>query len=107
MVWHEIQRRLLDQGRDGARMQEGEIAALDADVDELVSAIRQCPNFRQASPLLTELGELQTLLATLAFKYRVPLSPKQRRLVRQFDRWDDPDLRAAVFAAVKKDRFPW
>jgi hypothetical protein len=60
----------------------------------------------KSEKLLNELGDIQLLLAKLLFKYDMPLSQKQKSLVRQFDRCDDPTVREMVFNAIKEGKFP-
>ena len=79
--------------------------SLDEGIDELLTKIRGCTEMAAAEPYLMELGELQTLLATLAFKYRVALTQRQKMLVREYDRFDVAEVRNEAFHAVKEGRF--
>lgn len=81
--------------------------ALDVEIEDLMRRIRGCDSSDAADDLLQELGQIQTNLATLAFKYRVPLSPRQRQIVRQYDRFDVLDLRRKTFHQIKNADYPW
>lgn len=105
-VSSDIRARIAQIGRYGAQVSCDEIMELDKEIDGLVFTIKCAGDLAMAHESLMELGELQELLALLAFKYDVPLSPKQKALVRGFDRPDDAGLRLRVFRAVKEGRFP-
>jgi hypothetical protein len=79
--------------------------ALNAFLDSLFYKIAECPNLNAASCLLDQLGRFQTELAKACFAWDVPLSPRLRTLVREFDRSDDQDLRIQVFNLIKKRQF--
>jgi len=79
---------------------------LDNDIDEVLRLIANCEPFEAAESSLLALGEIHKVLATLAFRFGVSLSPRQRRIVREYDRWDIPEVRHAVFDAIKRGEFP-
>ncbi len=78
---------------------------VETDVNEILGRIAGCDTLAEAGPFLDKLGDLQEVLARLAFKYHVLLPPRLRQLVREFDRSDDPDLRAFVYARIKSAQF--
>jgi len=78
---------------------------IEEDIDAVLRKVGSCASAEEAAPMLDDLGKIQELLARLRFKYDVPLSRRLRRLVREFDRSDDPDLRAFIFAKIKEGRF--
>ncbi len=79
---------------------------LDNDIDEVLRLIANCEGFQAAESSLLALGEIHKVLATLAFRFGVSLSPRQRRIVREYDRWDVPEVRHAVFSAIRRGEFP-
>ena len=105
-TWENIAQRATRCSQDGFLLTEAEIDGLDDDIDQLVSEVRKFANLAAAETCLATLGALQACLALLLFKYRAPLTWKQRALVREFDRSDDPELRAVMFRNIKDDRFP-
>jgi hypothetical protein len=86
-------------------LSESERSDLDQELDATIERIARRSDPESASSALDELGTQQYVLATLLFKHKVPLTDKQRRLVRQFDRCDDPQLRVFVFQVIKKGIF--
>jgi hypothetical protein len=54
---------------------------------------------------LMRLGELQEILATAWFKHQCEITDTQKRLVRSFDRSDDPDLQVHVYKEIRAGRF--
>lgn len=71
----------------------------------LLEKIGKCENLYAAESYLDQLGQFQTELARACFKWKVPLPPKLRLLVREFDRSDDPELRATVFKRIREKSF--
>jgi len=102
----DIRNRIISAGRDGAYLREDEREALDHEIDGFVSRIRQYDDLSAAEESLMELGQLEELLALLLFKYHAEVSQKQKSLVREFDRSDDPRARALMFRAIKEGAFP-
>ena len=86
-------------------MTDGELQAIEAEVDQMLRGVAACETMSEVDPKLDELCTLQGLLAKVCFKHRVSLSPKLRRLVGEFDRCDNTDLREFVFAQVKSGIF--
>jgi len=82
-----------------------EIRAIDTELERTVERIAAVLTFDEAEGLLNHLGELQELLATMWFKYDIPITPRQKALVRKFDRCDDPDLCRHVVEEIKAKRF--
>jgi hypothetical protein len=98
--------RIRKYGRDGACLSSEEVIGMDNEICELLNRMKSFPDAAAASAVMDELAELQDTLALLLFKYHVPVSEKQKLLVKKYERWDDPDLRSRFFAAVKEGRFP-
>ena len=84
---------------------EADLMSLEEELTRLVSAIGQQQDVGAAGPALTELDSMQTLLATIAFKYKVSLAPRLYHVVRQLDRLDDPAVRLAVHRACQTGQF--
>jgi hypothetical protein len=104
-AFSEVCRRLSNYGFDEVALTESERDSLDQELDSTLERIARCPDLDSAAGALDELGAQQELLATLLFKHKVQLSNKQRRLVRQFDRVDDPRLRLFVFQVIRNRTF--
>jgi hypothetical protein len=79
--------------------------AIEAEVDDVIATIAAQPDIRRAETALFQLGDIQELLAKLAFKYRVSLSDRLSSLVREFDRSDDFHERRNVYELCKKGQF--
>jgi len=86
-------------------MAEGELKSIETEVDEILCEVVACKTINSANPKLNKLCVLQELLCALCFKHKISLTQKLRRLVGEFDRCDDPDLRAFVFAQIKSGIF--
>lgn len=84
---------------------EAELQSIEAEVDEILRAVAACEAIGAANHKLDELCLLQELLAKVCFKHHVSLTPRLQRLVNEYDRCDDPDLRAFVFAQIKSGIF--
>lgn len=78
---------------------------INRDVDKLISRLLLCNNIDEAESLLNDLGTLQEVLAKLAFQYHITLHPRLMKLVREFDRSDDNDVRLDVFNKIKNRKF--
>lgn len=72
-----------------------------------MASISRCDTLEAAEALLEELGHTHKVMATLAFKHGLQLSHKQREIVREYDRWDVPEIRRAIFQKIKNAEFPW
>jgi hypothetical protein len=81
-----------------------EINALEEELNGVLRSVACSKELEEAQADLDALGKLQELLATLLFKYKVDLTPRQRSIVREFDRSDDPEVREYIFAEIKKGR---
>ena len=101
-----IQERIKNNGREGATLSNTEVDGLDNEIDNIVLHIRSAKDYDTAISSLNELGTLQELLSLLLFKYDALLSTKQKTVICGFDRSDDPDLRLAVYKAIKEGQFP-
>ncbi len=84
---------------------DNDLACAQAEIDRTLEQIHDAKSFDDAQLNLLRLGELQELLATAWFKHKVELSETQKRLVRSFDRSDDPDLRLHVYKEIQDGRF--
>jgi len=91
--------------RVGQKLTSDEAAALELKFNQLLVDIRGSRNIEAASSHLDLLAQLQTELARACFKWNVELPLPLRRLVREFDRSDDPDLRLAVYKQIKGGTF--
>jgi hypothetical protein len=83
---------------------ENEAISLEVFLDSLVKKIQGCESVADADGCLTDLGVFQEELARIFFKFNVPLRPRLRRLVREFDRPDDHDLRVYTFKKLNNHR---
>ena len=81
--------------------------ALDNELDKLLKAVLDCYDFKEAERVLSKLGELHKVLALLAFRFNIPLSRRQREIVREYDRWDVVEVRREVYEKIRKQEFPW
>ncbi len=87
-------------------MSDEERSDLDRELDALLRSIAESSTIDAAESKLEELGHLQRLLATVCFKYQIELTETQRRLVRNYDRWDVAEVRAAALEAIRRGQFP-
>ena len=85
----------------GQKLTFDEAAALKLKFNQLLVEIRGSRNIEAANSHLDLLAQLQTELARACFKWNVELPLPLCRLVREFDRSDDPDLRLAVYKQIK------
>lgn len=89
----------------GQTLDSAQGLALEEALYRVLGAIRRQESMEGADAYLTQLGRLQTELARACFKWEMQLPPKLRRLVREYDRCDDSDLRLAVFEKIKEGTF--
>jgi hypothetical protein len=85
----------------GKSLTNDDRGVLDGEVNEMMRSITSCDTFEAAEPLLQELGQIQEIMATLAFKHGIQLSGRQREIVREYDRCDLPEVRRNVFQKIK------
>ncbi len=90
----------------GGGLTEQECSDLDGEIDTVLAKIAEAADLSHAKSGLDELADIHHVLAVLAFKYHLSLSPKQRALVRRYDRHDVEEVRSRVFRAAKEGRFP-
>ena len=90
-----------------ASLTDEDRSALDDELDGILKLIASRATFNAAEPLLEELGRVQEVMATLAFKYSAHLSERQREIVRDYDRCDIDDVRRRTFEKIKNAEFPW
>ena len=105
-TFQQIRERLLGFGRKDMTLSDEEVTQLDQEINDLLATIAQETTVESAESNLLQLGEIQTVLATICFGTELPLSEKQRRLVRNYDRWDDSEERRHAFAWIKAGTFP-
>jgi hypothetical protein len=104
-IFVDINYKLSNIGINKIVITENEIYAMDQELDATIEHISLFDNIYSASVELDRLEQQQTILATLLFKYKIQLSEKQCRVVRQCDRLDDSRLRNYVFKLIKKGIF--
>jgi len=100
-----IRDRIAELSWHGAYLLPEEAVALDREFDALLHRIKACPDYASAETALVELSEMEDLFALLLCKYNLKLSDKQKRLCREFDRYDDPETRYRFYQDVKEGRF--
>jgi hypothetical protein len=105
-TFQQIRERLLGFGPKEMTFSDEEVAQLDREIDELLASIAQEATAEAADPKLLQLGEIQKVLCTICFSTKLPYSEKQRQLVRNYDRWGDPEARQRCFAWIKAGTFP-
>jgi hypothetical protein len=91
----------------GVSLTDDDRGALDDDLDEMLEAVASCATFEAAEPFREELGRLQLIMATLAFKHSASLSARQQEIVSEYDRCDVEDVRRKTFKKIKDGEFPW
>jgi hypothetical protein len=102
----QILARFDEQASRSKSLTDDERQLLDRAIDDTINAIACHSNWRAAERDLIALGQIHKVLATLCFKYGQPLSERQRRIVREYDRWDVADVRQTIYDAIKKCQFP-
>lgn len=80
--------------------------ALDKKIVGLFASISTCDSAADADSHLVEFGHLQDLMAALAFRFGTQLTERQREIVREYDRWDVPEIRKRAFEKIKAGEFP-
>ena len=83
----------------------GDLAAIEAEVEDLLASIGRKPDIGSAEPELCHLGHIQELLALLAFRFEIPLTEILSFLVREYDRFDDFGVRLAAFRECQRGEF--
>lgn len=89
----------------GKHFSHDEEILIDVLLDEIISNINSCNSVQDAETQLIRLECLQSELARACFKWEIPLSRRHRRLVREFDRGDDSEVRSLVFDKIKRNDF--
>ena len=89
---------------DAPEITESDISDLEAEMEKILMRIAAKPSALEAATELDELGEFHGLLAVLLFKHRIPLSERQKKVVRVFDRWDDDETRTYFHKEVVAGR---
>ncbi len=89
---------------DGSEVSDADVAELDSELAELLLLIAEKESPQDAAEELRELGALQSFMALLAFKYDVELTDRQRKVVRDYDRWDDEETRVWFFREIAEGR---
>jgi hypothetical protein len=89
----------------GQKLRPSEGVELERELDEILGGIREADDLRAADESLDRLGRFQTELARACFKWDIALPVRLRRLVREFDRSDDSDVRSRTFRQIKEGVF--
>jgi hypothetical protein len=89
----------------GKRFEPSEELALENAFNSYLTEVAKREDLDAADPYLYRLGFLQDELARACFKWEIPLPTRLRQFVREFDRYDDPELRARVFKRIKEGAF--
>ena len=97
-------RQTIDRCGDASEISNADIVELESELSGLLAQIAERQSAQDADSLLLELGSLQELLSILTFKYGVDLTDRQRRIVRDYDRWDDAGSRADFFKEIVAGR---
>jgi len=105
-TFRQIQERLERLARRDLTLSEVEVGQLDREIDQLVASIAQEATSEAADPKLLQLGEIVDVLAIICFDTELPVSKKQRELVRNYERWDIPSIRQQCFSLIKTGTFP-
>jgi hypothetical protein len=96
----------LEASSSPVSLTEEDRRVLDFELDETLKSIANCDTVEAAEPFLLELGEIQDVMATLAFKHDLQLSKRQREIVREYDRWDAQRFDGTLFEKSKTPTFP-
>ena len=97
-------RQLIDRCGDASEISSADVMELESELADLLAQIAKKKTPQDAENLLQELGTLQELLSILIFKYGVELTDRQRKIVRDYDRWDDEETRAYFFKEIVAGR---
>lgn len=89
----------------GQTLTQPEQELLQDQLETLIARVKMCANLSEAATPLDRLGEFQFELTVACFKWRVEMPPRLRAFIREFDRPDDSELRAAVFNAIHSNEF--
>ena len=97
-------RELLARCNDRPEISDSDVVQLDLEIDSLLARIATKKSPKEAENLLMDLGAFQELLAILFFKYGFELTDRQRKIVQQYDRWDDEETRGEFFKDIVAGR---
>ena len=97
-------RQTIDRCGDASEISSADVTELESELADLLAEIAKKKSPQDAENLLQKLGALQELLSFLIFKYGVELTDRQRRIVRDYDRWDDEETRAYFFKEIVAGR---
>jgi tagatose-1,6-bisphosphate aldolase len=78
-----------------------QLEIVETQVERTLRAMAACSIIDDARVYFDELHEIQTALATLFYKYSIPLSFQLHRVVVELDRIDDPAVRLRVFTRLR------
>lgn len=101
-----IQKRLEMAHLWGMHVTEQEVECLDALLTDKLLAIASSSSGGEADVLLRDLGDFQTLLATISYGYKQNLGPRLERFVYVYDRWDLEEVRMEALESIKRANFP-
>lgn len=97
-------RQTIEKCGDASEILDSDIADLESELNGLLTQIAEKNSPHDAERDLLDLGSLQELLSILIFKYDVKLTDRQRRIVREYDRWDDEETRVYFFTEIAAGR---
>ena len=95
---------MIDRCGDAPEISIADVMELESELADLLAQIAKKKTPQDAANLMQELGAFQELLSILRFKYQVKLTERQRRIVREYDRWDDEETRAYFFKEIVAGR---
>jgi hypothetical protein len=101
-----IKERLRVATTYGMFILDEESTQIDREIDARIDTIKNCRDLESAREKMKELELLSEMLSNSHYRYRIPISKKQRDVVDLFD-WgypgQDPD--AFAFKAIQSGRF--
>ncbi len=102
-TFQRIQEKLSRCG-DASEVSDADIVELEFELADLLSLIAEKESAQDAAEELQELADFHGLMAVLSFKYDVELTERQRKVVRDYDRWDDERTRVDFFREIAEGR---
>lgn len=78
---------------------------LHKEICSLFTKIRSCADIQQASYYFYLLGEIQSTLAILAFKYDIAVPASFENFISDFDRIDDKEWRVLLFQKIQSGEY--
>lgn len=102
----EIENRMQTQPTWGVVVSPSEHDQLDEEIKDVTKLIANSPSLLEAETFLDTLARMQSILATLAFRFKINMTDIQWSVIKKFDRWDVALVREKMFHAIKFDGFP-